>query len=118
MPRVLGDGLLLQQAFLNLVMNAEQAMAGVRGRLDITSVVSADRASVLVTIADSGPGIAADVMPRIFDPFFTTKPLGSGLGLATSQRIIREHGGTITAENAADGGARFTVQLPAAKMVK
>jgi signal transduction histidine kinase len=118
MPRVLGDGLLLQQAFLNLLMNAEQAMVGGPGRINLVSAVSADGARVTVTIRDSGPGIPDDVLPRVFDPFFTTKPAGSGLGLATTHRIVREHGGEIFAANHPEGGAVFTVRLPVATMVK
>ena len=118
MPRVRGEGLLLQQAFLNLVLNAEQAMGGIGGRIQVVSGVSANGASVIVSIRDSGPGIAGAVLPRIFDPFFTTKPHGSGLGLATTQRIVQEHGGAIEAANHPEGGAVFTVQIPALKVVK
>jgi two-component system sensor histidine kinase HupT/HoxJ len=69
-----------------------------------------------VTIADNGPGIAADVLPRIFDPFFTTKEVGqgTGLGLTLAYGVIQEHGGTIQAANSPGGGAVFTIDLPAA----
>jgi two-component system sensor histidine kinase HupT/HoxJ len=71
---------------------------------------------VRVTFRDHGPGIPAEVMPRIFDPFFTTKEVGqgTGLGLAITYGIVQEHGGTITASNASDGGAIFEVELPIA----
>jgi signal transduction histidine kinase len=65
-------------------------------------------------IADTGPGIPADVMDRIFDPFFTTKKDGTGLGLAISRRILAAHKGTVTAESFPDAGTVFTLRLPAA----
>jgi two-component system sensor histidine kinase HupT/HoxJ len=69
---------------------------------------------VVTTIRDSGVGIPVDVLPRIFDPFFTTKDVGkgTGLGLAITYGIVMEHGGTIQAANAVEGGAVFTVILP------
>jgi len=71
---------------------------------------------VSLTVRDSGGGIAAEVLPRIFDPFFTTKEVGqgTGLGLAITYGIITEHGGTITAGTAENGGALFRIDLPAA----
>ena len=73
---------------------------------------------MVTTVKDSGPGIPADVLPRIFDPFFTTKEVGkgTGLGLAITYGIVQEHGGTIAAANAPDGGAIFTITLPAAEL--
>jgi two-component system sensor histidine kinase HupT/HoxJ len=66
-------------------------------------------------VADNGPGIAAANLARIFDPFFTTKPVGkgTGLGLSISYGIVEQHGGTLAAANLADGGACFTLTLPA-----
>jgi PAS domain S-box-containing protein len=118
LPPVSCDPLHLQQAFLNVLINAEHAIgpgATVR-RIEITTSSRRPRTHVIVTIRDTGPGIPADALPRIFDPFFTTKAVGqgTGLGLAITYGIIQEHGGTITAENAADGGALFHIQLPAA----
>jgi PAS domain S-box-containing protein len=114
--RVSGDPLLLQQALLNILINAEHAIAatGKPGRIH-TSIVSAHEGkTVRLTIEDSGPGIPADVLPRIFDPFFTTKDVGqgTGLGLAITYGIIQEHGGTVQASNVPNGGARFTIDLP------
>jgi signal transduction histidine kinase len=113
-PPVAGDAELLQQALLNVVINAEQAIAigGKSGRVTITP--SAQSGRVLITVDDTGPGIAPDVLPRIFDPFFTTKEVGkgTGLGLAIVYGIIHEHGGTIQASKGPHGGARFTIDLP------
>ncbi len=116
-PRVSGDALLLQQAMLNILINAEHAIAsrGTPGRIT-TSVSAVDGGGIVrLTIQDSGPGIPADVLPRIFDPFFTTKEVGqgTGLGLAITYGIIQEHGGTIHASNPPEGGARFTIDFPA-----
>jgi signal transduction histidine kinase len=100
----------LYQVLLNLVQNALQAMAG-PGELTLTCGRDGDW--VVVECADSGPGIAADVLPRLFSPFASSKPAGAGLGLAIARRMVEEHGGSITAVNAARGGACFTVRLPA-----
>jgi PAS domain S-box-containing protein len=120
LPPITGDPLLLQQAFLNVLTNAEHAIAetGGPGSIAITTA-SADRRRVTTTIRDTGPGIAPEVLPRIFDPFFTTKEVGqgTGLGLAITYGIIQEHGGTIHAANASERGAIFTIELPAAEKV-
>jgi C4-dicarboxylate-specific signal transduction histidine kinase len=118
-PRsVVGDPLLLQQAFLNVVINAEHALvdAGRRGTIDITTEESTDGRTIVTRIHDTGPGIDRDALPRIFDPFFTTKEVnrGTGLGLTIAYGIVQEHGGSIHAANAPDGGAQFTIELPAA----
>ncbi len=117
-PSVSGDPLLLQQAILNILINAEHAITahGGGGRIETMVGVVNGGQIVRLTVQDTGPGIAPDVLPRIFDPFFTTKEVGqgTGLGLAITYGIVQEHGGTIQATNAAEGGARFTIDLPAA----
>ena len=117
LPRVKGDPLLIQQALLNIVLNAEQAMGvGGGGRIETTTSLQGDGdgAHVVVQIRDTGPGISSTAMPRVFEPFFTTKEVGkgTGLGLAITYGLIQEHGGQIAASNHPDGGAVFTVQLP------
>jgi signal transduction histidine kinase len=115
LPRVQSDPLLLHQVFLNMVMNAEQAIAatGRPGRIEISTSRAGDR--IVVTLRDTGEGIPSDALPRIFEPFYTTKEVGkgTGLGLALAYGIIQEHGGQIVAANHPDGGAIFTVDLPA-----
>lgn len=112
-----GDPLLLQQALLNVIVNAEHAVAaGSRPpRIDTRVQTSEDGRTVSVVIGDSGAGIPPTALPHLFDPFFTTKEVGkgTGLGLAITYGIIQEHGGTILAANRADGGAEFTITLPA-----
>lgn len=113
-PAVLAVPVQLQQVLLNLVTNAQQAMrdAPPPRRLAVEGrVVGGD---VVVDVTDSGPGIPPDVLPRLFEPFFTTKDEGTGLGLPISAGIARDHGGDLTAENGADGGAVFHLRLPAA----
>jgi len=108
----------LQQIWHNLILNAEQAMltGGESGVLTVRSSLKNGR-TVCVQFSDDGPGIPADVMGRIFDPFFTTKKSGqgTGLGLSVCYGIARAHGGQIWAESEEGHGARFIVELPAAK---
>lgn len=117
LPRVQSDPLLLHQVFLNIVMNAEQAIAetGGPGRIEIS--IRYDRPShrIVATVRDSGHGISPDALSRIFEPFYTTKEVGqgTGLGLAIAYGIMQEHGGHIAAGNHPDGGAIFTVEVPA-----
>jgi signal transduction histidine kinase len=117
-PSVDGDALLLQQALLNVLINAEHAARAATGpgRIETSITATKDRSRVLVSIADSGTGIAADALPHIFDPFFTTKGVGkgTGLGLTITYGIVQEHGGTIHVRNRPGGGAEFTLELPAA----
>jgi PAS domain S-box-containing protein len=116
LPRVQSDPLLLHQVFVNMVMNAEQAIAatGGGGRIDITTSVNKSGDRIVATVRDTGTGIPDDTLSRIFEPFYTTKEVGkgTGLGLAIAYGIVQEHGGQIIAANHPDGGAVFTVELP------
>ncbi len=118
LPPVSADPLLLQQALLNVLINAEHAIraTGSGGRIFVGTSAGPGRDTVRITVRDTGTGIPADVLPRIFDPFFTTKDVGqgTGLGLAITYGIVQEHGGTISAANAPEGGAILTIELPAA----
>jgi len=116
MPRVLADPMQMQQAVLNLILNAQQAVEGsVHGRGIRVRTWSAERRQVFLEISDSGTGIAPEILHRVFDPFFTTKPVGAGTGLGLSivHGIVRDHGGQISAESPAGAGARFLIVLPA-----
>jgi PAS domain S-box-containing protein len=118
LPRVQSDPLLLHQVFLNVVMNAEHAIAATRhaGRIEITTMLNQDGNRIVATVRDTGTGIPEDALPRIFEPFYTTKEVGkgTGLGLAIAYGIVQEHGGQIGAANHRDGGAVFTIELPTA----
>lgn len=100
---------MLRRALLNLVLNAIDAMPG-GGELLIGGCQTEDHVELIV--ADTGPGLRDDVVPRIFEPFFTTKGSGTGLGLAIVSRIAEVHQGQISAANRPSGGAQFTLQLP------
>jgi PAS domain S-box-containing protein len=116
LPRVQSDPLLLHQVFLNMIMNAEHAIAatGRGGRIEITTSVTPARDRIVATVRDTGTGIPGDTLSRIFEPFYTTKEVGkgTGLGLAIAYGIVQEHGGQILAANHPEGGAVFTVELP------
>jgi two-component system NtrC family sensor kinase len=111
----------LQQVFMNIIINAEQAMleAHGRGRLEVTTYCDSERNVIQISFEDNGPGIADENLSRIFNPFFTTKPVGqgTGLGLSISYGIVEEHGGRITAVSREGQGATFTVELPIGMVV-
>jgi PAS domain S-box-containing protein len=113
---VIGDPMLLQQALLNVIINAEHAVAATNAPGTIVISTMARGGRVVMTVRDSGTGVNEDILPRIFDPFFTTKTVGqgTGLGLAITYGIVQEHGGVIHAANVEDGGALFTIDLPEA----
>ena len=114
--RVKADKVQLQQAILNLVVNAMDAVAHLpderRRIVGRTSLVDGNHA--VVSIADAGDGIIADKLAEIFKPFFTTKAQGMGIGLSIARTIVEAHGGRIWAENAPTGGAVFHISLPLA----
>src|SRR6185503_11222543 len=115
LPDVLIDPDMAQQVFLNLGINALQAMPD-GGVLSIKTGLRRTRSKksyVDVVVADNGPGIPDEVKEKMFDPFFTTRSMGTGLGLSISLQIAREHGGNLTARNSAQGGAVFRFSLPA-----
>jgi signal transduction histidine kinase len=112
LPAVLGDGERLREVFINLLRNAIEALEGQDRPCIRVSVLRAGQNRVAITVEDNGPGITEDLIDTIFEPFNTSKDSGTGLGLAFCEKLIREHGGTITAENRAGGGARFRVRLP------
>ena len=112
LPTVLADPFQLEQVFLNICLNAIQAMKG-GGTLAITS--RAGDGNVVVELQDDGPGIPSDLRAQVFKPFFTTKREGNGLGLAISARIVAEHGGHIGYRCPPTGGTIFTVTLQQAR---
>jgi PAS domain S-box-containing protein len=119
LPRLSVDRQRLEQLFTNLLINATQAMSdGGQLSLQTRAVPSQNGKTadeVIVTIADTGPGIPVENQPHIFEPFFTTKTRGTGLGLTIARRIVEEHGGTINIESEADHGTRFIIHLPVAR---
>ena len=112
LPNVMGDPRQIEQVFLNLILNARDAMPG-GGQLTIET--RADANIVYVRFVDTGLGISSEHLPRIFEPYFTTKEdRGTGLGLAICQRIVIQHGGQISVASILGQGTAFTVQLRAA----
>ena len=111
LPLTMADPLEMQQVFLNLLMNAVQAMPS-GGTVTATTFEDAAAKEIHIEIADTGTGINDEIRQKIFQPFFTTKNKGTGLGLAISKQFIEIHGGTITVEKNPAGGATFRIILP------
>jgi len=115
LPEITGDAQQLEQVFLNLLLNAEQAILEARpqGRIVVRTRVNEARDVVYADVIDDGPGIAPEAMSRVFEPFFTTKMVGSGtgLGLSVSYGILEEHGGRLSVQSRR-GETVFTVELP------
>ncbi len=110
---IYADREMLRRALLNLALNALDAMAS-GGELVITAFEGPN--GFLLEVADSGKGLSQNHLDKVFEPFFTTKSNGTGLGLAIVHRIAEAHGGRITAANCPEGGAAFTIELPAMQM--
>jgi CheY-like chemotaxis protein len=123
---VFGEPAQLQQIIVNLCRNAAQAMGG-SGRIDVSAdaqnltTARVFRSGELepgsyarIAVCDAGPGFGEDVAKRLFEPFFTTRPAGTGLGLATVRKIVRDHDGAIGVASALGKGSRFEIWLPAA----
>jgi signal transduction histidine kinase/ActR/RegA family two-component response regulator len=114
-PLTTGDAQQLEQVFLNLLLNAEQAIleAKAQGEITLITRVREDGPTIVAQIIDDGPGIPPDSLPRIFEPFYTTKTvgMGTGLGLSVSYGIVQEHGGRLSVESK-PGQTVFTLELP------
>lgn len=115
LPPISGNGNQLQQVLMNLILNAQQAMAGSPGKVVVEAGRSGDP-GVVLKVTDNGPGIPKEIQRRIFEPFFTTKPTGQGTGLelSVSYGIVQEHKGTIQVESEVGKGTAFIIRLPAA----
>ncbi len=111
MPRLLADYGQLRQAFVNIILNACEAMSS-GGTVWVKAHPTADRSAVEIVFKDTGCGIAPDKLAKIFDPFFTTKEKGTGLGLSVVYGIVERHGGTITAQSEPGAGTMFVLRLP------
>ncbi len=114
MPKMYGDIGQLQQVFINLFINAADAMEG-KGTLTIETYFDSENNRFIIKVSDTGPGIPEELRDKIFEPFFTTKPTGkgTGLGLSISQNIVNLHGGNIRFECPPEGGTTFIIELPA-----
>jgi len=115
-PRIHAAAGEIEQVLANLLANAEHAMHTANGRGHLTATIRVSGGFVEISVADDGPGIAPENLPRLFEAFFTTKPVGSGtgLGLSIARRIARDHGGDLVASSAPGQGATFSLCLPVA----
>jgi signal transduction histidine kinase len=113
LPLVLVDIQQLYHLFMNIILNAAQAMGG-KGTLTVKSLLLEKEEQVCIEISDTGPGISKENLPHIFEPFFTTKEegQGTGLGLSLAYRIVQNHGGHIRAESSPGKGTTFSIELP------
>ncbi|MFL5244886.1 MAG: two-component system sensor histidine kinase NtrB [Gemmataceae bacterium] len=109
LPAVPLDQEMFRQALLNLLLNAEQAMPDGG---EITIQAEERDNGISLSLIDTGKGMTPEVMAKVFRPFFSTKPGGSGLGLATTRKIVLAHGGTIDVQSEVDRGSKFTIFLP------
>ncbi len=117
-PQVVANRVLLQQALLNILVNAEQELTAIGGgRIVVSTRVLKSADVVRLQVRDTGPGIAAGSLARLFEPFYSTKEVGrgTGLGLAIAYGIVKDHRGTLIADNHPDAGAVFTIELPLAR---
>lgn len=111
LPETMADPMQLQQIFLNIALNAMDAMPK-GGTLKVRTYFEGGPDLIHIEISDTGKGISAEHAENIFQPFFTTKPKGTGLGLAISKQLIEQHGGSISAAGGPDGGTVFRIRLP------
>ena len=111
LPNIVGDPQQLQQVFLNILLNAAEAIPEGE-KITVKTCHDSNAKTVTIEMCDTGKGIPAELMEKIFQPFFTTKGKGTGLGLAVSKRIVEEHGGSIAVSNNVSGGVTFAITLP------
>jgi C4-dicarboxylate-specific signal transduction histidine kinase len=114
LPLIEGDRVQLQQVMMNLIMNGIQAMSAIDEgpRELLISTCEQEQTSVVVTVRDSGPGVASENVDRLFEPFFTTKASGMGMGLSICRSIVQAHGGTLSLSASVPRGAVFQFNLP------
>jgi signal transduction histidine kinase len=114
-PPVLGDPVQLQQALINLTLNALESLTASAPSREVAIRTARNNGHVELHVSDTGPGLSPEVQRRLFEPFFTTKPHGLGMGVTIVRSIVERHHGSLRAENRAEGGALLTVTLPAAQ---
>jgi signal transduction histidine kinase len=113
LPQIDGDRVQLQQLFLNLIVNAADAMSATpQAQRQLTVSTELQGAAVHACVADCGPGITSDDAKKVFDPFWSTKSSGMGIGLAICRSIVTAHRGSLTLTDAPGGGAVFCAELP------
>ena len=115
LPDYFADQQMIEQVILNLIVNAAEAMKGCTDQkaIEVSSFVRKE--SIVLTVADSGPGVPPESVDKVFDPFFSTKTNNTGIGLSLSHRIVSDHGGTLRVAESKWGGAEFRVEFPLSK---
>ena len=118
LPLVVADIQQLNHVFMNIILNAADAMGG-KGRLGIKTYLLPEKNTICMEVSDSGPGIPKEIISRIFEPFYTTKQegRGTGLGLSMAYSIVEDHGGNIRVESKEGKGTVFIIELPAGRDV-
>ena len=111
LPTINADTNLIQQAIVNIIQNAIEAMPD-EGVLTLKTWLNADLSMIVVAITDTGAGVASEILPRVFEPFYTTKLDRMGLGLPIAHRIIAEHGGFINISSDEKGGTKVHIYMP------
>jgi signal transduction histidine kinase len=111
LPEIMADPMQLKQIFMNLMLNAVDAMPE-GGTVAIKTSIDRATHSLRIGISDTGSGIDSAAMAKIFNPFFTTKAKGTGLGLSITRRLVEEHGGSISIENNREGGVTCSITVP------
>jgi signal transduction histidine kinase len=114
LPDIMADGSQIEQVFVNLLLNAVQAVPE-GGTIQVKSSLNQQESSVSIEVKDNGPGIGRKEQSKIFEPFFSTKPNGTGLGLSVSYGIVRNHQGNINVHSQPGEGTRFLIKLPIAQ---
>ena len=112
LPLCDADPTLMEEMVLNLLNNAAGAMKTMEEDKKIILTSSVEGDDIILSVSDSGPGIAPDIQDKIFDPYFTTKSDGTGIGLSICHRIVTDHGGSLTVSDSALGGAEFRIKIP------
>jgi len=112
LPLCNADPTLIEEMVLNLLTNAAGAMKTMEEGKEIVVTSSVEGDDIILTVSDSGPGIAPEIKDKIFDPYFTTKSDGTGIGLSISHRIVTDHGGSLTVSDSDLGGAEFRIEIP------
>jgi PAS domain S-box-containing protein len=115
LPHCIADSQLIEQVVLNLLTNAAEAMKDISQGKKIQVSTSLKGEAIMVSVADSGPGVTTDLAQKIFDPFFSTKSASTGIGLSLCQRIIHDHGGILSVSSSRLSGAEFSFTIPAIK---
>ena len=115
LPLIYCDSQQIKQVFINIVMNAIEAMQPDGGSVTVQTLLSKDGSQAGVRFGDTGPGISPEILQNLFEPFFTTKTSGLGLGLSICYELVQKHNGKITVESKPNEGSVFTVWLPLAE---